>query len=547
MFDIHIWLANSDQTGSNGDRRIIFSKIDRNNSNTNSGIEIGAEKILGLWAPYCLIRQAGVETEIKATTAFDFSFSTHVPKYLRVWRDENDFISFSFHGSVDGEEGMTWTTVAGSLTNSEDLLIGAGRSTSDVVQDRWNGSCFQIRVYTGGYKTEEQAHLIFNNAPTPLTMKFCGRVWKIKDTTNAKTLQCKSEGKVLLNTIISSGLLSTVHTGENATRTDDNAIFDAGQDNFDILQSIIKRADEDFVFYAEGASPFGLTGSFAAEGGFVKNAGLLLAIGNHDFFTLPRKVFVAEDNTGVTSPVVFNNGGERGEQVLVSGNDDSRVVNDLEIIGRTKPIHKTQGTATINSNNQVEPISHSPLNLRITRDDTNAVLIEGSASNYTVDFDKKEVTFVDGASIGSACTYEFDYEDLGANDYLYRRETRQASIDQHGRYARKLIMPQFNDQFNDISALTTKILNNNEDPIERVRVVVPTLYNAVRENHLVTVNNTTKGISGTKIVKQIEWRYPENKTFINCGEIEFDGYDWQVREGDSITGQASNMIKTKNL
>ena len=546
MFDIHVWVANSDAAGgSNGDRRIFFSKIDRNNSDTNSGIEIGAEKILGLWTMYALIRQAGVETEIKATAAFDLNYATNLPKYVRVWRDENSLVSVSFQGSVDGEEGLDWETVTGSLNSDHDILIGAGRDTSDTVVDRWDGTMFQVRVYCGGYKTEEEAHKIFENAPQPLTMKFCGRVVRIKDGTATKVVHCLSEGKLLLNTNLTSAILAAVHTGELAGRADDNAIFDEMQSNIDIIQSMVQRADDEFIFY-EGTGSQQIEGEYAAEGGFVKNVGLLLTMGQDDFFTLPRKVFIVEANDGVTNPLTFNNGGARGEQILSSGKDDTRTVNDLEIIGRNKPRHKTQNTAAITVDNQVESISNSPVSLRITRDDTGAVLTEGTTGDYTVNFDAKTVKFLTGLSINSTCTYEFDYEDLTGSDYFYLRDTDAASITEFGRYSRKIFVPQITNQGTDLVRLGNNILNNNATPDDRIQIVIPFLYNGVRENHKITVVNDTKGINGEFLVKQIEWQYPQNRTVIQCGEIEFDGYDWQVREGDSISGQGSLVVTTKN-
>lgn len=47
------------------------------------------------------------------------------------------------------------------------------------------------------------------------------------------------------------------------------------------------------------------------------------------------------------------------------------------------------------------------------------------------------------------------------------------------------------------------------------------------------------------IVKSIEWHYPEGKTIINCGEYDFDSFDYDKDTSESITGLTSTLTKTK--
>lgn len=560
QFDIYIWCTHhstEEATGDaaeDGDIAIFFSKIDNNNSNTNSGIEIGAKYVdlIGAWAPYAKIRQGGTDTvlEMDGTNVL---FSTTSPKLIRLWRDENDKVFFRASELSEGTPD-NGTTISGDLSNTEDLWIGAGRDSADAVTNRWHGLGFQLRVYSGWYLDLDQSHAVHENAPQPMTMKFAGRIWDIDDNTIDKKVKCKSDGKLLLQTVLNKTILGATHTGENANRSNDDPVFDAGQDNLDIFQSIIKRIDSDFVYFQQPSSGQTINGEYVAEGNFDFNAEILMIMGQHEFFTLPRKVIIVENNTGITSPVVFNNGGERGEQILLGAKDDTNTVNDLEIYGRFRPRHDTDGFGTVDaSSSDVDKFtSNHPLNLRViehagTYDGSGTLLVEGT--DYTVNFDLKKITFLTGYDSGANnVTAEYDYElvDSSDNDSMYVRDTDTTSINRDGRYGRRMFVTQLTEKLNDLVRLVNNILSRNASIKQRYRVIVPSGYSAVRENHKVTVNNTTKSISNDeRIVKQIEWRYPDDITIIQVGEIEFDSLDWQKFDAKANISGVSGHIKTK--
>ena len=551
QFDLYCWVQHHSTSGSNGDVNIFFSKIDRANTNTNSGIELGAKKVAGLWSVYARIRQAGVETEITGD-ASDVALSSR-PRLIHLWRDENNKVYLRVNQMKDGTAAQG-TTISGDLSNTNDILIGAGRNTSNAVADRWRGAGWQTRVYCGSYLDDEDAHLLHEQLPTPTTMKFLGRIWKIEDQTSSKKCKAKSVGKLLLQTVFNKTILNTTHTGENANRTGDDPIFDSGQSNHDILQSLVTRADSEYVFYQNPSSSQTITGEYVAEGSFDQNADLLLLQSQDTFTTLARKTFLVENDTGVATDIVFNNGGAKGERITESGEDDTNTVNDLELIGRSRPKHDTTGFGAVNaSGGDVDKFTNDlPLNLRVvehsgTFDGSGTILTEDT--DYRVNYDTKKVTFINAYNSGAnnvTAEYDYDSANSASNDSLYIRDSDSASITDIGRYGKRSYVSQFTEKQNDLTRLASRILTRNKDINQRIRVDVPVLFNAIRENYIVEINNTTKGITAqNKIIKQIIYNYPEGTTEIQVGEVFFDGLEWQKFERNAISGSVSNTNKNK--
>ncbi len=551
QFDLYCWVQHHSSSGIEGDVNVFFSKIDRANANTNSGIELGAKKVSGLWTVYARIRNAGVETEIIGNNS-DIAVSSR-PRLLHLWRDENDKVYLRINQMKDGTAAQG-TTISGDLSCTNDVLIGAGRNTSNAVANRWRGAGWQLRVYTGSYLNADDTHLLHEQMPTPTTMKFLGRIWKIEDKTTMKHCKVKSVGKLLLQTVFNKTLLNTTHTGENANRTDNDPIFDSGQSNLDILQSLVTRADSEYVYYVNPSSSQTITGEYVGEGAFEQNADLLLLQSQDTFTTLARKVFIVENDTGVSTDIVFNNGGARGERIIEDGKDDTNTVNDLEIIGRSRPKHDTDGLGAVNaSGGDVDKFTtNPPLNLRViehagTFDGSGTILTEDT--DYTVNYDKMKITFINGYNSGANnVTAEYDYEfaDSTSNDSLYIRDSDSASITENGRYGKRLYVTQFTEKQNDLTRLATRILTRNASINQRIAVHVPTLYNAIRENYIVEINNTTKGITAqNKQIKQIIYKYPEGTTTIQVGEVFFDSLEWQKFERSGITSSISSTTKNK--
>ena len=548
QFDIVAWVTTDTGSASTGDRKIFFSKYD--NGGSGNGIEIGTERLAGGWAVYAVVRTGGTATHITGNLT-DYYMGSTIPKLIRLRRSSDNKVYLTINGS---SAGTTASTISGSFDNTTNMVLGSNYNDSTP----FNGTMHQLRIYNGVTLTEDDIQTIHSSPPQPLTMKFLGRVYKINDKMKDKRIFCKGSGKLLLQTNLNSTILGSTHTGEEANRTNDDVVFDAGQDIPDIVQSLIKRTDGDFKFY-NNPSPNSLVGEFTAEGNFVQTINILALKDALTFFTLPRKVFIIEDYTGTGTEQVssganylFEGGTGSGYDITSSGKNDSRTVNDIEVIGRLKTLHKKEnlnsGSALAVSTTYA--LSFSPQNLVLRKNSDDTLYVEsGGAVAYTFNFDKKTITTTSGAPTVTAYA-EYWYEDISSSDALYRRETNSASITDHGRYSQKIYIPQFNHR-TDFNTWAQIYLGNNakiKDVNERVTIKAPFLINSLRENHRIDVKNVKKFGSAAKedmIVKSIEWLYPEGTTIINCGEYEFDSFDYDKDTSESITGLTSTLTKTK--
>ena len=550
QFDIVIW-ATSTQTASGSatatdatNKNILFSKLD--NSATGSGIEIGAKYIsTNTWAVYAKIKIGSVTTEITgnipATSGAEgYYMGNAFPRLIRLRRGIDDKVVLTINGSDAGTNNSQ--VITGDLSNTSNMIIGSNHDHSSP----FDGLIHQLRIYNGVDLTENQIQVIHSSPPQPMTMKFMGRVYKIKDNMKEKQLSCKGSGKLLLQTNITKDILGSTKTGELATRTNDDTVFDAGQDIHEIVQSIIKRTDGDFKFY-NNPSPNSLVGEFIAEGNFVSIVNVLALKDALTFFTFPRKVFVIEDHDGIGTDYVFEGATGSGYDISESGKNDSRTVNDIEVIGRLKTLPYKQPSNFAGVAGTTYELDHNPINLTVRKVSDDTIY-----TTYTYSFDKKTITIETGVST-TAVYAEYWYEDISSPAALYRRETDTSSVTEHGRYSKKIYLPQFThrNDFNAWVQIYTATNTTQGDVKERVTIKSPFLINSLRENHKIDVINVkkftsdTNGIKSNMIVKSIEWFYPEGKTIINCGEYDFDSFDFDKDTSESITGLTSTLTKTK--
>lgn len=558
QFDIFIWTTAYHLGGSDGDKRIIFSKFD--NGASGNGIEIGAKKYLGVWCAYAIVRQNGTNTEWSCT-GNDYLFGT-IPRLLRLKRNGNNEIYFTIHGSYDGVSNPK--TVSGDLSNNVDIRIGSNFDDSSP----YYGLVHQLRIYNGGFLDDDNADIVMSASPQPMTMKFLGRVWKVDDDIKTKKLFAKGSGRVLLQTNINASLLSSTHTGENATRSDDNNVFDSGQNVGDVLQSIIKRADPDFKYF-EGMSggTAALNGEYIGEGSFVRNVELLTVYDRITFFTLPRKIFIVENDSGVSTAqnggstvndnYYFVHGGSEGYRITNTGYSDVKTTNDIELIGRSLKKNKVTGFGTVNASggNVIKTISNTPIEFEVVQhtadgnpfDYSQSYSILTQGTDYDINIDKLEITFKNSYNSGSdAVSIVFSYEDIANGNYY--RSSSASSITDIQRYSKRIYISQFNNR-NDFSTFGTKFLNILDGQNQKITIMAPFLINSLRENHKINVTNSVKFSTDQKeqIVKQIEWRYPEGMTIIQCGEFQFDSFDLEKQSSSDISSAISSITETKNV
>ena len=550
QFDIVIWATSTSNASGSAtatdatNKNILFSKLD--NSATGSGIEIGAKFIsTNQWAVYAKIKIGSVTTEITGSLpasdgAEGYYMGNALPRLIRLRRGSDDKIVLTINGSDAGTYNSQ--VITGDLSNTSNMIIGSNHDDSSP----FDGLIHQLRIYNGVALTENQIQIIHSSPPQPMTMKFMGRVYRIKDNMKEKQLSCKGSGKLLLQTNITTDILGSTKTGELATRTNNDTVFDAGQDIHEIVQSIIKRTDGDFKFY-NNPSPNSLVGEFIAEGNFVSIVNVLALKDALTFFTFPRKVFVIEDHDGIGTDYVFEGATGSGYDISESGKNDSRTVNDIEVIGRLKTLpFKDTGIAGVAGTTY--PLSHNPINLTVRKVSDDSIY-----TTYTYSFDKKTITINSGSVSTTAVYAEYWYEEITGSSALYYRRSDTNSITEHGRYSKKIYLPQFtnNQDFDSWSQIYVGSNAKIKDVNERVTIKSPFLINSLRENHKIDVINVkkftsdTNGIKSDMIVKSIEWFYPEGKTIINCGEYDFDSFDYDKDTSESLSGLVSTLTKTK--
>ena len=586
-FDIIAWVT-SLQTSSGSatvtdatNKNIFFSKLD--NSATGSGIEIGARYIsTNTWAVYAKIKIGSVTTEITGSIpatsgAEGYYMGNARPRLIRLRRGSDDKIVLTINGSDAGTNNSQ--VITGDLSNTSNMIIGSNHDDSSP----FHGLMHQLRIYNGESLTEKQIQTIHSSPPQPMTMKFMGRVYKIKDSMKEKQVLCKGVGKLLLQTNLNSAILDNVTSatspasGETASRTENNNIFDTGQTIPNLIQSMIKKVDSEFKFY-NNPRIHSLAGRFLAEGNFVKSVNVLTVMDNLTFFTLPRKVFIVEriqgigteqvSTGGTDSNYVFESATGGGYDICGSGKNDLKTINDVEIIGRLKSIHKVENLNMVGTYpNEVHTALAVSTSYALSENPQNLVLKKTSDdslyTDYTFDFDSKTITTTSGAA--TVLVYaEYWYDDISSSTALYKRATNTASIADLGRYSQKIYIPQL-DHITDFTSFASRYLGNNNSSTsgedisgkvlqnERITIKAPFLINSLRENHKIDIVNlkkfaTSSNTTGTKlgvVVKSIEWHYPEGKTIIQCGEYDFDTYDYFVDTSDSLSGLTSTLTKTK--
>lgn len=565
-------------SGSVGDKKIFFSKMD----SSGNGIEVGIIKnsvgFDSFWTGYARVRFNSTEREYKQSWSYNSSNSAvegklkqaHVPFTLRLWRAEDNLLRFSFNSYEDGSwyNGSTSlnsktldTTNSSSsdtptpphtLANTQAIWIGAGRDGSNNATNTWDGIAFQLKIYTGGYLDYNDSELLQMSGSTPTTMKFNGKVFSIKDNTKNKIVNCKGDGEVILNYSFNSSQFdnSTPNDSSYVTRVSVDGtkknIYAAGSTTDDIMKSLIALADSSFSFVVgTGAGTHTMVGNLVAEGSFLANVKTILnGMSDSSFWSNGRKTFFLEKSAGIATGIKYtsNQGDEsRSVRILEMGRSNNYLVNSVELIGRQSTKHRFENAGTV-SNGTVKTLNFHPVNMRIT-DGSGNILIQDS--DYTVNYDERKITF---SGSKSGVVVEYDYEDVSSSSDVYYLGNNTSSINTYGEHYKRFFVPQLTHR-TDFQRLANKLVSSTEgdgETSERYQIELPYLANNIRENHKVKVINKKTGSSGTDLViKQIEWHYPSSKTIIQVGENLIDGFDLEQSDSLTLSSSISSIQKTK--
>ena len=536
QFDIYIWcettLPHFGTFASDGDRQIIFSKYDA----AGNGIEIGAivreNPVLEDPYVYARVIQSTVVTELEGTPdgSVNNLFSSGKPHLIRLYRDENNVIRLELDGRLDAD---SFATVTGSLDNALDITIGSDNAgTLD-----WDGFIAQLRIYNGSYLTEAEAEVILLNSPQPITMKLAGQVSKVNDNTNPKQVIVRGNGRVLIDTNITADILTGTDTNPDRTGN----VYDEAEVNLDIVEDIIENVDSSFVFKNGSSDMSAHIGRFIATGSFLQCVELLLLEGSQILFTNNKNIIV-EDNDGVSTPFKFEQGDSAstpGFVITASAEDDSLLVNQLELIGRLNNEYQEQ---SFTSGDSVAALNGVPTTIRVEAP-LGTLLVVGT--DFNVNYEEPQVEFIGTAPDNGRVFYNF--EDVSSNDALYFRNvtTGSGSVTRYGKYDRRIFIPQLTDQ-EDFDQASQRIIFDNNEVLTRYEVRAPNHCNHIRENHEVLLVNSIKGINTSQIVKSISWTYPQMKTIIHLGEHRFDSFDMEKVDAQSTVQGEGSTFKTHN-
>ena len=545
QFDIYIaFTKNSSNPNShfngNTTEEILFSKHDGTN-----GVEIGLKYVSSTWVIYAKVNSTTLTGSGSiASGSSDLGTISHTkPRFIRLYRDKDDVVRLSLDNLVDGNNCSQ--TITASASNTSTMFFGTDRTQAV----DFDGYLHQIRVYCGGYLSDGDSQRVITIAPQPLTMKFIGKVWKIKDTFDRKTLSCKGLTKFILENKLSADIFSdnitSTTTNEPALRTKN--IFSSEQTVTNILQGILYKIDSNFIFNkAFSTASYELDGRYSAEGGFLNTLDLLSTMDTATFFTLPTKVLVYEKKDGISTGYTFEHNNFR---IINRGKDEVKVGNDLQIYGRLNQYYIEQQLSTASSGGTAS-LTYTPINLYVT--DNNGIV-----SDYEVNVDGKEIKW--GTSVAQPkAKYWYEkitYGDNEDDDVYYYRKKDNTSITKFGRQSRSIFVPQLL-HFEDFKQYGNKLINDTKEVNARYTVEVPYLFNAVRENHIITLSNSvmkfpnSSGVlnqtTTNEIVKSIEWHYPEGKTIIECGEFPFDGYETNKQTAEKLSSVSTTTLNTKD-
>jgi len=566
--------------------QILFSK-----HNGTNGVEIGIKQISSKWVIYAILDGTSftgngiLYTASTALGKIDHD-ALAATRCIRFYRDHDSKVRLTLDDMADGSN---CTQTVQAITNSRvttDLKIGSDRTGAF----DFKGFIFQIRVYSGGYLTDEDIQILQSAGAQQMTQKVSGNVWKRKDKLKSVMVDIKSRSRSILDSEITLDIINDdvqdASIGKPASHTKN--LFDGGQGISDILQTIIKYVDPDFAYLlspsisAQAELSFGSDdGKYLAVGKFVRNVELLSVLANRSFMTFPTKTFVWEENSdgsddldsGYTFP-------DSEYQIYNRGEDDTKIINDLELYGDIQYAYREDNFGALSQVTADTALTTKfyfpPINVTLVQGASNYASGGGNgltipASKYAIDFNERTLTFnatswtnpnsVQNDYIWGKYVYEIRYgmsiSQGGTNvNKRHFKDNDSTSRAKYGRRSAKLYYPQLLT-YSDFRQLSQRLLIKVKDAKRRYTIKAPFMINCLRENLQVTLESDvmlfthpTTGLETEEDtlqpIKSIEWRYPECETIIEVGDHVYDLFDSSKETHDTAGQTQSSILKTQS-
>ena len=495
------------------------------------------------------------------------------------------FVRISRQGGVfklylDGvEKTLTNSTNAGNLNSNQDIHFFKeyNESTSAYIANTgWYGVPIQFRFYSSILLDDEVKKLRISK-PVNTTMKFGGKIWKIEDRGSSKKLSCSSFAKELLSTYIStktfaSDTTATLSGGGSRSFNryyQTTSVSNTRADMEDIIQDILKHVDGGvYSYFAEHPST-SCQGDFYADGTLLDIIKVLMMVDgdDHMFVITARKILFISLEVSTEQVISGQN-----YDIVDSGKDDTVTTNSLFTTGRKKLYSDFEDFGSLSHASQyswttaqewTDPTGYTPVVERITkvtRDGTEIYALpqisawSGSGSSTfgadtyrlnddnTVQFwnysDSSSHTYV----IYYEYTYTYNRSSTSSNSWSttqFKQDTSSpSSITVNGLYHRNINVPQLANGF-DVSTFNTNYIADYKDINTRQRAITSSLVNSLTVGQKVRYTDSTG--TSEKIVRSIEYSYPQTLTVVELGEYMFSGFDVEKQTVDSLRSLDSSV------
>ena len=578
QFDIMIWFTSGSNTPDD-DEGVLFGK-------GTSSLKIQIETIHDSGAQYVkaqigsssnIITGSNVNT-LNATTKDATGYH-----WVRLKRDGANLVTLSVDGTSEG----TATVVGDVAATSTDLYIG-GDYQGGNIPDHYVS---QVRMYCGGFITDEEFLTLRGTYRQPNTIKFGGTVWKIDEKPTHKIAHCKGYAKKLHD-------IEVDPDDSNPSWTTTGGIYRnryTAKDGFTIIKDLMKSYTgiTNSSILVPDLGNNNISGSsytyaeYTALGSLYSNIVSLTINGRSDssFSIDGRKILRIEDQDidysgdtgGDFSPIIFKNGNIK---VIDLGWDDSTLVTQLTAKAAVRVLQYTQTLAASSfwsydppsstDTNIIRytntPISNTAVTVTVVQDDGGTPTLTNITQNfretgtepsglteYKVIQDGAHTKIVFGANAENSAdsyTVKYDYEPLGTDDYYH---TGRQNHGTYGIITKQIYLPQLTQSKNNtyngtsLSNWVGRYLARFSSLNRRFRIQAPTLINHVRENFLVQVIDSFHGQDSIirLMVKNVKYYYPEGITEINCGEHFLDSFDLNAAFGTAL-GEVRSILPSRS-
>ena len=504
------------------------------------------------------------------TTMVAGSITTHdTVTFVRIRRKGGVFKLY-----LDGvEKTLTNSSNSGDFNNNANIhFFKEYNESTTSYSNGWNGVPIQFRFYNTALSDDEVKNLRVSK-PVNTTMKFGGRIWKIDNKRSTKKLSCSSFAKELLNTYISTKTFTSTPTATlsgGGSRSynryyQTSSSTNTRPDMEDIVQDILKYVDDGVYAYFSKHPSTSCQGDFYADGTLLDIIKTLMMVDgdDHMFGVTPRKILFISLEVATEQVISKQN-----YNIVFSGKDDTVTTNSLFVTGRKKIYTDTEtfngsGSGLASPQNDwtaaqswTDPSGYTPVVERITkvtRDGTEIYAqpqtLAGSnvgVNSYRLN-DDNTVQFWNHSD-GNAHTYVITYE----YTYTYDRSSTSSrpwatsqfkqnatSINTIGIYHRNFNVPQLANGF-DVGSFGDNYIDDYKDVNIRHKAISGSLINSLTVGQKVRFTDL-EGNNSEKIVKTIEYSYPQAITTIELGEYMFSGFDVEKQTIDSVRSLDSSV------